>query len=329
MNHHGPQRPRRLRRGPLLRNAVADVQLRLDNLIYPLFVTAAKTAKPVSSMPGVSQLPVDDALQLIRKLSQQGLTQFILFGVTPDHHKDPLGSYASAPDSPVNLTLKKVRDAGLPVVMIADTCFCEYTSHGHCGVLHERDPLTTVDNDATLAHLAQAAVAQANAGADIVAPSGMMDHQVAAIRAGLDASGHENTAILAYSVKFASSFYGPFREAGGGGMKFGDRKGYQMDYRRSREWRTELDADIAQGADLVMVKPAAAYTDIIRQVRDHTALPVAAYHVSGEYAMLHAAAQNGWIDLKASALETTFAIKRAGADLILTYFAPQLIDWLK
>ena len=326
---NSPHRPRRLRRGPLLRNAVADVHVRLDNLIYPLFITAEAHANPISSMPGISQLPVDDAVATIRQLSQQGLTQFILFGVTPDHKKDPQGSYASAPDSPVNLTLKKVRDAGLPVVMIADTCFCEYTSHGHCGVLHANDPHATVHNDATLTNLAAAAVAQAAAGADVIAPSGMMDNQVAAIRAGLDSHGYDNTAILAYSVKFASAFYGPFREAGGGGMKFGDRKGYQMDYRRSREWRTELDADIAQGADMVMVKPAAAYTDIIRQVRDHTALPVAAYHVSGEFAMIHAAAQNGWLDLKATALETTYAIKRAGADLILTYFAPQLIDWLK
>lgn len=321
-------RPRRLRRGAVLRDALADVSLGLPNLIYPMFITAGDSPRPVSSMPGVDQLPVAVAVERIRQWSGQGLRQFILFGVTPADRKDALGSFAASPDAPVNRTLAGVRDAGLDVVMYADLCFCEYTEHGHCGPLCPDDPRATVDNDATLELLGRTACAQARAGADFVAPSGMMDGMVGAIRAALDAEGFGQTAILAYSVKYASNFYGPFREAGEGGMKFGDRKGYQMDFRRTREWRRELQADLQQGADMVMVKPAVAYLDILAQVRQSCDVPVAAYHVSGEYAMLHAAAQRGWIDLKAGALETTLAIRRAGADLILSYFAPQMIEWL-
>jgi porphobilinogen synthase len=270
-------------------------------------------------------------VQTIRRLRKAGLRQFILFGVTPAAKKDAAGSYAADPDAPVNRALAAVRDAGLDVLLYADLCFCEYTDHGHCGVLSADNPGTAgwvVDNDRTLENLGRTAVAQAQAGTDVVAPSGMMDGMVGAIRGALDGAGFLQTAILAYSVKYASGFYGPFRDAGEGGMKFGDRRGYQMDYRRSREWRTELAADLAQGADLVMVKPAAAYLDIIHQVRQACSVPVAAYHVSGEFAMLHAAAQRGWLDLRQAALETTYAIKRAGADLILTYFAPQLVEWL-
>lgn len=280
-------------------------------------------------MPGVSQLPVADAVKLIRNLAGRGLRQFILFGVTPPGRKDAQGTHAASPDAPVNRTLAEVRSRGLDAVMYADLCFCEYTDHGHCGTIDPHDHEGIVDNDQTLENLGIAAVAQAKAGADVVAPSGMMDGQVGAIRNALDGSGFTQTAILAYSVKYASGFYGPFREAGEGGMKFGDRKGYQMDFRRSREWRTELMADLKQGADMVMVKPAVAYLDIIHQVRQACDVPVAAYHVSGEYAMLHAAAQRGWVDLKSAALETTIAIRRAGADLILTYFAPQLLEWIE
>lgn len=321
------QRPRRLRRGRRLRDAVADVSLNAGHLVLPLFVTSATDATPVESMPGVSQLPINDAVNTIRELSQRGLGQFILFGVTPPDKKDQVGSFAASTDAPVNQVLAQVRDLGVDVVMYADLCFCEYTDHGHCGALCD-DPDLVVDNDRTLDLLGAAAVAQANAGADVVAPSGMMDGQVAAIRKALDAAGHQHTAILSYSVKYASNLYGPFRDAGAGAMQFGDRRGYQMDYRRAREWRVELDADLVQGADMVMVKPAAAYLDIVRQVRDACSVPVAAYHVSGEYAMIHAAAQRGWVDLQQAAVEITYAIRRAGADLILTYFAPQLLDWL-
>ena len=322
-------RPRRLRRGRRVRDAVADVAIDANSLVLPLFISEDEKPKPVSSMPGVSQLPVRTAVDKIRQLADRGLRQFILFGVTPEEKKNPLGSYAGSPDAPVNRTLAAVRDARLGDVLIyADLCFCEYTDHGHCGTLGENDPHWVVDNDATLEQLGRAACAQAAAGADVVSPSGMMDGQVGAIRSALDQAGYMQVAIMAYTAKYASSLYGPFREAGEGGMKFGDRRGYQMDYRRRREWRTELEADLAQGADIVMVKPAVTYLDIVHQVRQACDVPVAAYHVSGEFAMLHAAAQRGWIELQDAVLEVTYAIKRAGADLILTYFAPELLDWI-
>ena len=324
-------RPRRLRRGQIVRDAVADVSLTPQNLILPVFISNASEPRPVSSMPGVSQLPVVDAVKWIEQLASRGLTQFILFGVTPPDKKDAAGSYAADPEAPVNRTLKQVRDKGLDVVMYCDLCFCEYTDHGHCGVLLDdarQDQSWIVDNDKTLEILANTAAAQARFGADVVAPSGMMDGMVAAIRRGLDDSGFIKTPICSYSVKYASSMYGPFRDAGEGAMDFGTRQGYQMDYRRSREWKTELQADLAEGADMVMVKPAAAYLDIIRQVRDNCSVPVVAYHVSGEYSMIHAAAERGWLDLEAAAVEVTYAIRRAGADLILSYFAPQMLDWL-
>ena len=321
-------RPRRLRRGPLLRDAVAEIRLHPDDFVLPLFVSDAAESRPVEAMPGVSQLTVDDAVETIDALAGRGLRQFILFGVTAAARKSPTGDHARDADAPVNRTLAAVRDRGIAAALYADLCFCEYTDHGHCGpLLPDGDPWV-VDNDRTLELLGRTAVVQARAGADVVAPSGMMDGQVAAIRAALDDAGFAHVAILAYSVKYASGLYGPFREAGGGGMTFGDRRGYQMDFRRRREWRTELDADVAQGADMVMVKPAATYLDVIAGVRDACSVPVAAYHVSGEYAMLCAAAERGWLDLQAAVVETTCAIKRAGADLVLTYFAPQLLDWL-
>ncbi len=294
-------------------------------------------------MPGVRQWPVSAALEAIGRWHQAGLRQFLLFGVTPPDRKDARGSFAADAMAPVNDLMTQVRKAGLDVVLYADLCLCEYTDHGHCGMLEAHGQAAVgdtsgqppggrgglVDNDATLALLGQVATMQARCGADVVAPSGMMDGQVAAVRAALDQAGFGHTAIMSYSVKYASSLYGPFREAGQGGMTFGDRRGYQMDYRRSREWRSELRADLKQGADMVMVKPAATYLDIVHQVRQACDVPVVAYHVSGEYAMLHAAAQRGWVDLKAAALETTWAIRRAGADLIVTYFAPDLVEWLK
>jgi porphobilinogen synthase len=316
-----------------MRDVVSDTTIPVNSLIYPIFVGEMQAPIPIASMPGVSQLPVANAVQTIKDLAGAGLRQFILFGITPKDKKDAVGCYASHPDAPVNRVLQAVRDAGLSVVMHADLCFCEYTDHGHCGVLIDGaqrkggDP-AVVDNDRTLENLGKTAAAQASFGADVVAPSGMMDGMVTAIRSSLDDAGHLQTAILSYAVKYASNFYGPFRDAGEGGMSFGDRKGYQMDYRRSREWRSEVLADLDQGADMVMVKPAMAYLDIIKGVRETCDVPVAAYHVSGEYAMLHAAADRGWLDLKEAALETTCAIRRAGADLIVTYFAPDLLKWL-
>ena len=320
-------RPRRLRRGQRLRDAVAEVTLGHQDLILPLFITDSDEAQQVASMPGVSQMPVDMAVNTIRTLAQRGLRQFILFGVTPGAKKDATGSFARDTMAPVNRALAAVRQAGLDVIVYADLCFCEYSDHGHCGALCD-DEHWIVDNDRTLDLLAQTALVQAEAGADVVAPSGMIDGQVGAIRRALDENGFQRVAILSYTVKYASNFYGPFREAGEGAMAFGDRHGYQMDYRRNREWRVELESDLAQGADMVMVKPAVTYLDVIHQVRQACNIPVAAYHVSGEYAQLHAAADRGWIDLRQAALETTYAIKRAGADLIITYFAPQLLEWL-
>lgn len=321
-------RLRRLRRGPVMRDSVADVRLCPDDLVCPLFVGDFSEARPVSSLPGVNQWPVNGAVETIRELSKSGLRQFILFGVTHDIKKDAQGTYGADPDSPVNRVLQSVRQAGLDVLMYADLCLCEYTDHGHCGVLCADDPQWRVDNDRTLALLARTAQVLGQCGADVVAPSGMMDGQVSAVRAALDEQGDQHVAVMAYSVKYASSLYGPFREAGGGAMKLGDRRGYQMDYRRAREWRSELACDLAEGADMVMVKPAGTYLDIVRQVRDTCSVPVGAYHVSGEYAMLCAAADRGWVDLKEAALEVTYGIKRAGADLILTYLAPRLLEWL-
>lgn len=323
---HRPHRPRRLRRGPVWRDLVADVRLSPDDLVYPLFVREGENLRrPVDSMPGVDQLSPDLATQRLAELTSAGLRAFILFGVTEPSKKDPAGSAALDVNNPVHQTIRRAREAGLESLLIADLCFCEYTSHGHCGVLCS-DPHTTVDNDATLALLGEQAAKLAASGADVVAPSGMMDGQVAAIRHALDHAGHHDTAIMAYSVKYASAMYGPFRDAGGGAPQFGDRRGYQMDYRRGREWQRELKLDLAEGADLVMVKPAMTYLDILQQVKRASPVPVAAYHVSGEYSMIHAAAGRGWIDLDAAALETTTAIKRAGADLILTYFAPRLLE---
>ncbi|MCC6681199.1 MAG: porphobilinogen synthase [Phycisphaeraceae bacterium] len=327
------RRLRRLRATEGLRLAVADVTIPRHCLIYPIFVSDNQQTTPVASMPGVQQWPVAAALEQMRQWIDLGLTSFLLFGVTPGPRKNATGDYALSPDCPVNRLLALAREADLPATLIADACFCEYTDHGHCGILtaDAADPMV-VDNDRTLEQLGRLAVAQAKAGAEIIAPSGMMDGGVAAIRAALDAAGFAGTAIMGYSVKYCSSFYGPFREAGGCTLEHSadrptHRRAYQMDYRRSREWRSELEADIAEGADIVMVKPALCYLDVIRQVRDACCLPVAAYQVSGEYAMLHAASQRGWLDLKQTALESTYAIRRAGADLVISYFAPQILQW--
>jgi porphobilinogen synthase len=312
-------RPRRLRRTAALRDLVAGTRLDVADVIAPLFVREGiDVPAPIASLPGVVQHTRSSLVEEVRLLRDLGVKGVILFGVPS--HKDDVGSGAFDPNGIVQVALRDLRNAvGDEVVLMADLCVDEYTSHGHCGIL---DAHGSVDNDATLEVYAKAAVAQATAGAHVVAPSGMMDGQVGAIRAGLDAAGHHEVSILAYSAKYASGLYGPFRDAvdvqivGGG-----DRKGYQQDWRNAREALIEVEADLAQGADMVMVKPALAYLDVIAAVRSVTHVPVAAYHVSGEYAMIKAASANGWIDHDTVALEHLTAIKRAGADMILTYLA--------
>jgi porphobilinogen synthase len=298
---------------------VAEHHLRVDDLVAPLFVREGiGEPQPIGSLPGVVQHTRDSLRAEVTELAALGVRGVILFGVP--ERKDAVGSGAYDPEGIVQLALADLRhDVGDDVVLMADLCVDEYTDHGHCGVLDEHGE---VDNDATLEIYARAAVAQADAGAHLVAPSGMMDGQVAAIRSALDAAGHDGVAIMAYAAKYASALYGPFRDAvdvsiAGGG----DRTGYQQDWRNAREAQREIDLDVAEGADIVMVKPALAYLDVIATARPRIDVPLAAYHVSGEYSMIHAAAQRGWIDGDAVALEHLTAIKRAGADIVLTYFA--------
>ena len=320
------RRPRRLRRTPALRRLVAEAQLQVDDLVAPLFVREGiDEPQPIPSLPGVVQHTRESLRKEVRELADLGIPAVVLFGVPS--HKDATGGQAWADDGIVQLALRDLRDEmGDRIVLIADLCLDEYTDHGHCGVL---TPSGEVDNDQTLTLYAKTAIAQAAAGADVVAPSGMMDGQVHAIRTALDTRGYETTAILAYSAKYASALYGPFRDAvdvhiAGGG----DRKGYQQDWHNGREALEEVRLDIAEGADIVMVKPALAYLDVIAAVRAEVDVPVAAYHVSGEYAMIKAAAENGWIDGDAVAIEHVTAIKRAGADIILTYLARELAERL-
>jgi porphobilinogen synthase len=312
-------RPRRLRRTQALRDLVAETRLDVNDLVAPLFVREGIDAPiPITSLPGVVQHSRASLREEVRQLADLGIKSVILFGVPAK--KDEIGSGAFDPAGIVQVALNDLRsDLGDRMVLMSDLCVDEYTSHGHCGIL---DGHGSVDNDKTLEIYAKAAVAQASAGAHIVAPSGMMDGQVGVIRSALDQAGHVETSILAYSAKYASGLYGPFRDAGdvqivGGG----DRKGYQQDWRNAREALTEVEADIEQGADMVMVKPALAYLDVIAAVRSIVNVPVAAYHVSGEYSMIKAASANGWIDHDVVATEHLTAIKRAGADIILTYLA--------
>ena len=319
-------RPRRLRSSAAMRRLVAETRLSVDDLVAPLFVREGiDEPQPIASLPGVVQHTRESLRKEVSELVALGVPAVILFGVPS--RKDHEGSEAWNPEGIVQLALQDVRnDVGDQLVVMADCCLDEYTDHGHCGVLTATGE---VDNDATIVLYARAAVAQADAGAHVVAPSGMMDGEVEAIRQALDQSGHADVAILAYSAKYASALYGPFRDAvdvhiAGGG----DRKGYQQDTRNRREALVEIVADVAQGADMVMVKPALPYLDVIAQVRNAVDVPVAAYHVSGEYAMVKAAAANGWIDGPAVALEQLTAIKRAGADIILTYLARELAESL-
>ena len=319
-------RPRRLRRTPALRRLVNETSLRIDDLVAPLFVKEGiADAEPVRSMPGVMQHTQESLRKEVRELAELGVPAVILFGIPAV--KDARGSAADDPNGVVQVALRSIKEeVGDSMVVMADTCLDEYTDHGHFGVLTSSGD---VDNDATLERYAAAAIAQAEAGADVIAPSGMMDGQVAAIRAGLDSSGFTDRAILAYSAKYASAEYGPFRDAAECAPQFGDRRSYQMQAGNTREAITETSLDVAEGADMVMVKPALAYLDIIAAVRANFDVPVAAYHVSGEYAMLKAAAQNGWIDGDAVALEHLSSIKRAGADFILTYLAREVAERLQ
>ena len=319
-------RMRRLRRTPALRRLVAETRLSVDDLVVPMFVReGTDDPRPIASLPGVVQHSRDSLVKEAVRLSSLGVPGLVLFGVPG--RKDAEGSEAWNPEGIVQLAVRDLKqELGERMVVMCDLCLDEYTDHGHCGVLDDRGQ---PDNDATIALYGRVASAQADAGADVVAPSGMMDGQVAAIRSALDGSGHPDVAILAYAAKYASALYGPFREAvdvaiAGGG----NRRGYQQDPRNRREAMAEVRADVEEGADIVMVKPALAYLDVIADVAATVDVPVAAYHVSGEYAMLKAAAERGWIDGAAVALEVTTAIKRAGADMILTYLAGELAELL-
>ncbi len=315
----------RLRQLPAARRMLAETSLRPEHLVLPLFVRdGVDVVQPISSLPGHAQWTVDRLEQEIDSVLAHGIRSVLLFGI-PDA-KDACGTGAFAPDGPVPRAIRAIKARAPHLLVIADVCLCEYTAHGHCGAL---DDAGAVDLHATLPLLAQAAVAYAEAGVDIVAPSAMMDGQVATIRAALDAAGHHEVAILSYSTKFASAFYGPFREAVASAPSFGDRAGHQLPAGNAREAVRESMRDVAEGADMLMVKPAGAYLDVIHRVRRKSALPLAAYQVSGEYAMLEAAAERGWLDRRKAALESLVAIRRAGADLVITYYAKDAARWIR
>jgi porphobilinogen synthase len=322
-------RPRRLRHHPLVRELVRETTLSVCDFILPLFVRPGRgVRKEIASMPGNFQLSVDRLVEEVGAALELGLRSFILFGIPAA--KDATGSAALDDEGIVQQALRALRrQFGDRVLLITDECFCEYTDHGHCGVLSERGGRLDVDNDATLPNLAAQCVSHARAGADVVAPSGMLDGMVKAIRAGLDAAGLEHLPILSYAAKYASGFYGPFRDAAESPPQFGDRSGYQMDPGNGAEALREVALDLAEGADMVMVKPALAYLDVLRRVKDQFGVPVAAYNVSGEFAMVKAAAARGWIDERRVALEILTSIKRAGADMILTYHARDAATWLR
>jgi porphobilinogen synthase len=324
MSHPPRDRPRRLRRTATLRALVRETRLDAAQLIQPIFVVhGAGVAQEIPSLPGVCHFSVDDALDRESdRLLSAGIRAVILFGLPAA--KDEIGLENFADDGIVQRALRRLRERHPDLVLLTDVCCCEYTSHGHCGVLRNGQ----VDNDATLDILARVAVSHARAGADVVAPSAMMDGQVAAIRAGLDAADGQETAILSYAVKYASAFYGPFRDAAGSAPAFGDRRGYQMDPANGREALREAALDEAEGADLLMVKPALAYLDVVQAVRARTTKPLVAYNVSGEYAMLKAAADKGWLDERRAVLEALTGIRRAGADAIITYHAADAARWL-
>ena len=318
-------RLRRLRSTRALRGLVRETRLTPEQFIYPMFVAhGVDRREPIPAMPGVDHLSIAHAVQEAGDAYARGIGAVLLFGLPAA--KDELGSGAYDDEGIVQLATRAIKDAQPELLVITDLCLCEYTSHGHCGVLTDGG---TVDNDATLELLNRTAVSQADAGADIIAPSDMMDGRVSTIRHALDEEGHTDTPIMAYSAKFASAFYGPFREAADSRPAFGDRRGYQMDPANGAEALREARLDVEEGADILIVKPALPYLDIVRRIKDDTELPVAAYNVSGEYSMLKAAARNGWLDERTAVLEALTSIRRAGADLIITYHAKEAAEWLQ
>ena len=307
-----------------MRSLVRETELAVDDLIYPLFVIEGNDIRnEVSSMPGVFQLSLDHLRAEIKDIQQLGIQAVLLFGIPKEKDAEGTGAYAT--DGIVQEATRLIKESFPDILVIADTCLCEYTSHGHCGVIHGQE----VDNDASLPLLAETAVSQAKAGADIIAPSNMMDGFVVATRRALDDAGFTHIPIMSYAVKYASAFYGPFRDAADSTPEFGDRKTYQMDPANGREAIREAQADVEEGADFIIVKPALSYLDIVRDVKNTVDLPVVAYNVSGEYSMVKAAAINGWVDEEAIVMEKLTAMKRAGADLIVTYFAKDVATWLK
>ena len=330
--------PRRLRENPVLRRLVRETTLEPGRLIAPLFVTEAGKSRPVDSMPGISRLSVKDAVEESARLEQWGVGGVLLFGIP--RTKDAKGSRAHASDGVVQQAVAAIKKKRQELAVITDVCLCEYTTHGHCGIIpsfplpresilrSSRGMTISIDNDATLPMLGKIAVSHAKAGADLVAPSAMMDGQVAAIRQALDKAGFMQVPILSYSAKFASALYTPFREAAQSTPQFGDRRGYQMDPANAEEALREVELDIQEGADIVMVKPALAYLDILWRVKERFHWPTAAFFVSGEYSLIKAAAAQRWVDERAVVLETTTAIRRAGADLIITYYAKEIAQWL-
>lgn len=317
-------RMRRLRTSESIRRLFRETRLDPSQLVVPLFVRYGEDiVEPIDSMPGVNRYSIDRVKEHLENLADLGLNTILLFGIPPS--KDELGIGAYSSDGIIPTAIREIRRSSPSITVMADVCMCEYTSHGHCGIVENGK----VSNDRTLPLLARAAVEYAKAGADIVAPSAMMDGQVKAIRGALDESGHDQRLVMGYSAKYSSSFYGPFREAAGSTPSFGDRRTYQMDVANSREAMREIAQDIKEGADIVMVKPALAYLDIISRARRRFDVPMAAYNVSGEYSMLKAAALNGWLDEKRSVYEVLTAIKRAGADIIITYYAEQFAKWFR
>ena len=309
-------RPRRLRKNASFRRMIRETKLSVDDLVYPLFVISGRNVKkPINSMPGNFQMSVDHLVKEVQKTKDLGIPAVLLFGI-PDK-KDEVGSGAFADDGIIQRATREIKEKVPDIMVICDVCLCEYTSHGHCGTIKDND----VDNDATLEILAETALSQAKAGADMVAPSGMMDGGVGIIREALDEEGYDALPIMAYSAKYASCFYGPFREAAEGAPQFGDRKSYQMDPANSDEAIREITLDVEEGADIIMVKPALPYLDIIYRAKEEFDLPIAAYNVSGEFAMIKAAANLGWLDEEKAMMEALTSIKRAGADIIITYFA--------
>ena len=317
-------RPRRMRINENVRAMVRETNISVKDFVYPIFVVPGENIKEeIPSMPGCYHLSVDKAVELAREISALGIPSVEVFGLP--EYKDAIGSSAWDMTSPVQRAIQAIKAKVPELVIVGDVCLCQYTDHGDCGELCGH----YVDNDATLKHLQKVAVSQAEAGADMIAPSDMMDGRVAAIRQALDDKGFINTSIMSYAVKYASGYYGPFRDAADSAPQFGDRRAYQMDPANSREAMKEVELDLAEGADIIMVKPALAYLDVVRQVRDSINRPVAVYNVSGEYAMVKAAAANGWIDEKRIVLETLTSMKRAGADIIITYHAIDAAKWLK